>query len=192
MSVRKHRREGGAKKALSEDDKKSHPGPFSFDETRELEEARNNTTDEEAGKPGKRSRRQKLLERKQKKSKKEDARAIRHMRRGGTSEWEKSVGRKHGAITRNGVLTNEEPRRGRSKERRGKGKGERPKTHSKLSMSGFERKQMALSLGDLGGPVLGGESLEMVTDSRDRERRRERSEMEPAQVAPYPRGGEML
>lgn len=184
--MRKHRKEGGAKKPLSEKSKQAHPGPFSFDERSELEEAWSNTTDEEAGKPGKRSRRQKLLERKQKKAKKEDAKAIKHMRRGGTSGVEKSVGKEHGTITRNGVLTNEEPGRKRSKERRDRGKGERPKTHSKLSMSGFERKQMALSLGDMGPPVLatGGPSLG--------EERRNTSEIEPAQTAPYPWGGEML
>ena len=77
MSVRKHRREGGAKKPLSPEHKSSHPGPFSFDDTHELDDAGANATpdhtDEEKGKPGKKSSRQKLLERKQKKARKEDA-----------------------------------------------------------------------------------------------------------------------
>lgn len=182
MSVRKHRGEGGAKKPLNEESKQAHPGPFSFDDTRALEEARSNTTDEEAGQPGKRSRQQKLLERKQKKARKEDAKAIKHMRRklmrsSGTSEWEKIVGKKHGASTRNGVFTTEEP------ERRVREKGERPRTHSKLSISGFERKQMALSLGDLGPPVLANGEPSLGEEGR------KMSEVEPAQVAPYARGG---
>lgn len=170
MSVRKHRKEGGAKKPLSPEHKASHPGPFSFDDTRELEDARapraNATpdhTDEEKGKHGKKSTRQKLLERKQKKARKEDEKAIRHMRRGGTSEWEKSVGkkegRKHSAVTRGGLVVGD------------KAKKEKKDRGPRLSLHGLEREQMRLSLG---------------------EERRDRSEMEPAQAAPYPRGGEML
>lgn len=167
MSVRKHRREGGAKKPLLPEDEASHPGPFSFDDTHELDGARANATldhtDEEKGKHGKKSARQKLLERKQKKARKEDEKAIRHMRRGGTSDWEKSVGKKegrrHSAVTRGGVVVGDKEK----KERKDRG--------PRLSLHGLEREQMRLSLG---------------------EERRGMSEMEPGQAAPYTRGEGML
>lgn len=137
-SVLKHRREGGKAKPLSPED--SHPGPFSFDETHEVDShptlSRHEGTDEEAGRKSKKqSKEEKKAAKDVKEAEKEDRRAIRNMKRGGS--WKKDVAA--------------EP--------------QRPKTHSRLSLHGFEGKQMQMA------------------------RSRDIGEMEPAMGAPYVRGG---
>lgn len=177
-SVLKHRREGGVRKPL--DPAKSHPGPFSVDEGDNGEEATNSATDEEAGKHGRRKsyaerhaskKAGKELTRFEKAAAKKDKRAIKNMKKGGMPKEPKPtvLPSSGGVFEPTNCDGAEEPTQGDgAAERRRSRKRQRQLKNYRLSLHGFEMRQMR-------------KAMEEVDPQPE-------PEPEPAQDAPYQRG----